>query len=105
MLKRSIDRDVDGIGSGPQVGAVQSPSDRDVEGRVSSKEFSPELLLLLGAHAREYAARHGNPFDWFGLERISSQKNPPVETCPYCVKGITDQDTECEFCMGQGRLT
>jgi hypothetical protein len=40
------------------------------------------------------------------IDRIlAAQKTPPVETCPYCVKGITDDDAECSFCMGAGKLT
>jgi hypothetical protein len=34
-----------------------------------SKDFSPELLARLDAHALEYAAKYGNPFDWFGKPR------------------------------------
>jgi hypothetical protein len=84
--------------------ARQEP-DQPLEGRVRSKDFSAALLADIQSGARSYAAKHGNPFDWFGLERISSQKTTPVETCPYCVKGITDDDLSCSFCFAQGRLT
>jgi hypothetical protein len=30
-----------------------------------AKDFSPDLLARLEAHGRAYAAKHGNPFDWF----------------------------------------
>jgi hypothetical protein len=103
------------VGSSPQRPAVQQERTGPLEGRVRSKDISAELLARIQAGGREYRAKHGNPFDWFertdnpprkAWERnISSQKTPPVETCPYCVKGITDDDAECSFCMGSGRLT
>jgi hypothetical protein len=93
------------LGSSPQRPDLRPEPDVALEGRVRSKDFSAALLADIQSGARSYAAKHGNPFDWFGLERISSQKTPPVETCPYCVKGITDDDAECSFCMGSGKLT
>jgi hypothetical protein len=110
-----IGRGAAGLGSGPQRPSVRQEPDVALEARVRSKDISAELLARIQAGGREYRAKHGNPFDWFertdnqprkAWERnIASQKTPPVETCPYCVKGITDQDTECEFCMGAGKLT
>ena len=60
-------------------------------------------------------AKHGDPFDWFGRtantpldawkRNIAAKKAHPVETCPYCVKGIADDDLECTFCFGAGKLT
>jgi hypothetical protein len=93
------------VGSSPQRPAVQQERTGPLEGRVRAKDISAELLARIQAGGREYRAKHGNPFDWFGRERISAQKTPPVETCPYCVKGITDEDAECTFCMGAGKLT
>jgi hypothetical protein len=105
MLKRSIDRGAAGLGSSQERPGIRQEPDVAVEARVRSKDISAELLARIQAGGREYRAKHGNPFDWFGRERISAQKTPPVETCPYCVKGITDEDAECTFCMGAGKLT
>jgi hypothetical protein len=105
MHHHRIGRGTAGLGSGPERPALRQEPDVAVEARVRSKDISAELLARIQAGGREYRAKHGNPFDWFGRERISSQKTPPVETCPYCVKGVTDDDAECSFCMGSGRLT
>jgi hypothetical protein len=49
--------------------------DREADGTATSsslrraKDFSPELLARLEANGREYAAKYGNPFDWFGKPR------------------------------------
>ena len=37
-----------------------------------AKDFAPELLARLEANGREYAAKYGNPFDWFGKPRDPS---------------------------------
>jgi hypothetical protein len=105
MRQHRLDSNLGRVGSSPERAAVRSNEARPLARRVRSSEFSAKLLADIQSGARDYRAKHGNPFDWFGLERVSSQKTPPVETCPYCVKGITDDDLECTFCFGAGKLT
>jgi hypothetical protein len=115
MRQHRLDSNLGRVGSSPERAAVRSNEARPLARRVRSGEISAKLLADIQSGARSYAAKHGNPFDWFersdnpprkAWERnISSQKTPPVETCPYCVKGITDDDLECTFCFGAGKLT
>jgi hypothetical protein len=105
MRQHRLDSNLGRVGGGSERSAARGDEARPLARRVRSGEFSAKLLADIQSGAREYRAKHGNPFDWFGRERISSQKTPPVETCPYCVNGVTDDDLDCSFCFGAGKLT